>query len=75
MKPKMYSFLVDQNSKHWQAKSVNKNVVTTISSDEYKDFLLLKKYLKHSMKRIQCKDHITGIFEIDQFYLMIKYIS
>ena len=54
---------------------MNKNVVTTISSDEYKDILLLKKYLKHSMKRIQRKDHITAIFEIDQFYLMIKYIS
>ena len=52
-KPKMYSYLVDGNSEHKKAKSVNKNVVATISHNEYKDVLLNKKCLTHSMNRIQ----------------------
>ena len=42
LKPKMYSFLVD-NSEHKKAKGMNQNVVTTICHDEYKDVLLNKK--------------------------------
>ena len=30
LKPKMYSYLVDDNSEHKKSKSVNKNVVATI---------------------------------------------
>ena len=43
LKPKMYSYLVDDNSEHKKAKGVNKNVVATISHNEYKDFLMNKK--------------------------------
>ena len=43
LKSKMYSFLVDDSSKHKKAKGVNKNVVATISHGEYKDVLLNKK--------------------------------
>ena len=39
LKPKMYSYLADDNSKHKKAKGVNKNVVATISHNEYKDVL------------------------------------
>ena len=39
LKPKMYSFLID-NNEHKKAKGVNKNVVATISHNEYKDVLL-----------------------------------
>ena len=53
----MYSYLVDDNSEHKKAKDVNKNVVATISHNEYKDFLLYEKCLRHSMNRIQSKDH------------------
>ena len=35
LRPKIYSFLVD-NSEHKKAKGVNKNVVVTISHNEYK---------------------------------------
>ena len=31
LKPKMYSFLVDNNSVHKKAKGVNRNVAATIS--------------------------------------------
>ena len=45
-KPKMYSFLVD-NNEHKKTKVVNKYVITTISHNEYKDVLLNNKYIRH----------------------------
>ena len=55
LKPKMYSFLVD-NNQHKKAKGVNRNVVATISHNEYKDVLLNKKCLRHhSIDKIQSK--------------------
>ena len=42
LKPKMYSFLVDKNE-HKKVKGMDKNVVATISHNEYKDVLLSKK--------------------------------
>ena len=56
LKPKMYSYLVNDNSEHKKAKDVNKNVVATISHNEYKDFLWNKKYLRLSVNRIPGKD-------------------
>ena len=43
LKPKMY--LVDDNSEHKKAKSVNRNVFATISYNEYKDVVLNNKCL------------------------------
>ena len=37
LKPKMYSFLVDDKSNHKKAKVGNKNDVATINHYEYKD--------------------------------------
>ena len=54
LKPKIYSFLAD-NNEHKKAKSVNKNVVATISHNEYNDVLLNNKCIGHSMNRIQSK--------------------
>ena len=54
LKPKMYSFLVD-NDEHKKAKSVNKNVVATTGHNEYKDVLLKNKCLRHSTNRIKVK--------------------
>ena len=39
LNPKMYSFLVDDNSEHKTAKEVNKVAVITIVHNEYKDVL------------------------------------
>ena len=39
-----------------KAKGVNRDIVATISHNECKDVLLNKKYLRHSMNRIQSKD-------------------
>ena len=50
LKPKMYSYLVDEyklfGSEYKKAKGANKNVVATISHSEYKDVLLNKKCLR-----------------------------
>ena len=69
LRSKMYSYLVDDNSKHKKAKGGNKNVVATISHNEYKDALLNKKCLKHSMNRIQSKDHRIKTYEINKISL------
>ena len=52
LKPKMYSYLVDDNSEHKKAKGVNKILVARISHKEYKYVLLNKICLRHSMNRI-----------------------
>ena len=66
---KMYSFLVDDNSKHEKAEIVNKNFVATIIHNEYKNVLLNNKYLRHLMIRIQSKDHRIGTYEINKISL------
>ena len=49
LKPKMYSFLVE-NSKHKKAKGMNRNVAATISHNEYKDVSLNNKFIRHSIE-------------------------
>ena len=61
--------MVDDNSEHKKAKDVNVNIVATISRKEYKIVLLNKKYLRHSMNRIQSKDHKIGTYEINKISL------
>ena len=39
LKPKTYSYLVNENSEHKKAKGGNRNVVATINDNEYKDIL------------------------------------
>ena len=36
------------------------SVVATINHTEYKDVLLNNKCIRHSMNRIQSKDHLIG---------------
>ena len=61
--------MVDDNSEHKKEKSVNKNVVATISHNEYKDVLLNNKCLSYSMNRIQSKDDKIGTYEINKISL------
>ena len=69
LKPKMYSILVDDSNEHKKAKGVNKNVVATISHNEYKDVLLNNKCLRHSINRIQTKNHRIETNEINKISL------
>ena len=65
-KKQMYLYLVDDNIEHKKAKNVNKNVVATMSHNEYKDVSLNKKCLRYSMNRTQSKDHRIGTYEINK---------
>ena len=56
-----------------KAKGGNKNVVATISHNEYKDVLLKNNCLRHSMNRIQSKDHRIGTYEINKISLSCFY--
>ena len=56
LKPKLYLILVSDSSEYKKAKSINKNVVAKTSNNEYKYVLLNKKYLNHTMNRIQSKN-------------------
>ena len=44
LKPKMYSFLGDNNSGHKKAKDVNKDVVAAITHNKYKGALLFEAF-------------------------------
>ena len=48
---------------------MNKSVVVTISHNEYKDVLLNNKCIRHSMNRIQSKDHRIETYEINKISL------
>ena len=69
LKPKIYSSLVSDSSEPKNPKGVNKNLVDKISHNEYKDVLLNKKYLRHSMNRIESKNYRIGTYEINKFSL------
>ena len=68
LKPKMYSFLVDDKSEHKKAKGMNRSVVTAIHN-EYKDVLLNNRCVRHSMKRIRSKGHRREAYEINKISL------
>ena len=68
LKPKMYLLLVDNNSEHTKVKGVKRNVVI-LSHREYKDVLLNNKCIRHSMNRIQSKEHRIGTYEINKISL------
>ena len=57
LRPKIYSYLIDDNSEQ-------KYFVATI-----RHILLNKKCLRHSMNRIQSKDHRIGTYEISKISL------
>ena len=64
----MYSFLAD-NSVHKNIKGVKKNVVATISHNDYMNELLNNKCIRHSMNRIQSKGQRIRIYEISRISL------
>ena len=48
---------------------MNKNVVAAISHNEYKNILLNKKCITHTMDRIQSKYHRVGTYEVNKILL------
>ena len=69
LKPKIYSFLVDDSSEHKKPMDVNKNVVAAVSHNEYNDVLLNNKCWRYSMNRIESKKHRIGTYEIKKVSL------
>ena len=65
IKPQMFLLLVDDSNKHNKAIDLDKNVAATITHNEYKDVLVNNKCLKHSMNRIQSKNHKTEYYDLD----------
>ena len=55
LKPKTYSFLVDDSNEHKKAKGVGKNIVAAKSHNKHKNVLLNNKCLKHLMNRTQTR--------------------
>ena len=72
LKPKMYSFLVN-NTENKKAKFVNRNSDSATGLNEYKDELLNNKFIRHLMNRIQSTDHRTGTYEINKVSLFFFY--
>ena len=50
-------------------RGLYRNIAANVSHNEYKDFLLNKKCLRHSVKKIQSKDHKIGTYEINKISL------
>ena len=48
---------------------MNRNIIAAINHNEYKDVLLNKICLRHSMNRIQSKDHNIGTYEINKIFV------
>ena len=48
---------------------MTRNIIAAISHNEYNDVLLNKICLRHSMNRIQSKDHNIGTYEINKIFV------
>ena len=55
-----------------KAKYVNKNVVAEISHGQYKNALLKNKSLRHSIDRIQSRNHKIETYEIIKTKILTK---
>ena len=77
--PKIYSYLVDENSEHKKTKGEIRNIAEIISRKEYKYVLFNKKCLGYSINRVHIKDYKIGTYEISKISLCFfddkKYIK
>ena len=64
LKPTMYSFLVDDTSEH--KKGYEKKCCSNNNSKWMQRRFVKNKCLRHSMNRIQSKNHIIGTYEINK---------
>ena len=61
----MYSIKKIDDKEHNRAKG--ESIATEFN--DFKDVLFDKKIIRHKMKRIQCKKHKLGTYEIDKISL------
>ena len=69
LKPKIYSFLLDNNSEHKKARGRIKLFLKKLTHNQYKDALVNNKSTRNSMNRIQSKDHRIGTCAINKIQL------
>ena len=70
LKPKMYSYITDNNKCVKTAKGIKKNVINNnITYDDYKDTLFNNKEMYHKMKTIRSNNHELGSYEINKLSL------
>ena len=69
--PKVYSVLVDDSAQYKKGKGVNKDVNGTMSHSEYKDVLLKRKCLSHSMSGIQSKNNRIDPNKSANFFIIL----
>ena len=67
-----YSILANDSSDQKKAKYMNKNVVAEISHGRYKNDLLKNKSLRHSINRIQSRNHKIETYEIIKTKIQTK---
>ena len=69
MQPKICLFLVDNSSYLKKSKGVKKSAAGKRPQKENEDVLSNKKYLRHSINRIQSENHEIGTCEITKISL------
>ena len=70
LRSKMYSYMKDNKLGGKTAKGIKKNIVKNdIHHENYKDVLLNKKQLHHTMKAIRSEKHQLGSYEINKVSL------
>ena len=70
LRSKMYSYIKDNNKGGKTAKGIKKNIINnTIKHTDYKNVLLKKKQMQHTMKTIRSSKHQLGSYEINKVSL------
>ena len=70
LKPKMYSYIKDDEQESHTAKGIKKNVIKQeLQHDNYKDTLFNKKQMRHTMRQIKSERHQIGSYVVDKISL------
>ena len=70
LRSKMYSYIKDIGNGGKKAKGIKKNIIKyNIKHSDYKDTLLNKKQMYHTMKTIRSKNHELSSYEINKVSL------
>ena len=70
LRSKMYSYIKDNQKGEKTAKGIKKNIIkNTIKHTDYKNVLLKKKQMQHTMKTIRSSKHQLGSYEINKVSL------
>ena len=67
LKFKIYTFITEGNNQSTKSKGINENVIyDELKYEDHKNVLLIKSSMRHEINRIQSKDHIIGLYKINE---------